>query len=160
MGSAQDISSNAVNDPLANAGPGFYLYGSLSQDREGYLGELSSTGNQLLYGSFLSGYVDAPDSLSIANAIAVSPAGPVYVAGETVTSNFPVTDGGLRTGIGDEGSGFLVKFQASSIKPLRLESLATAQGRDCTVKRLLQLPTTGIWRDAALPVASRRLTLT
>jgi hypothetical protein len=70
----------------------------------------------VLYGSFLSGGRDASGDptaalLTIANAIAVSTDGAIYVAGATNAMDFPVSDGGLRTGIGGEGDGFLTKFE-------------------------------------------------
>jgi hypothetical protein len=111
----QDISSSATNDPLANAGPEFYLNAPLEPAREGYLGVLSANGQQILYGSFLSGYTDGP-SLTIANAISISPTGPIYVSGTTVAGSFPVTDGGLRAAMGSDGSGFLAKFENSGLR--------------------------------------------
>jgi photosystem II stability/assembly factor-like uncharacterized protein len=69
--------------------------------------KLDPTGASLAYSTFLGG-----NGTSIGNAIALDAAGHAYVAGETSSSNFPVTAGAFQTHYGkqSEGSGFVTKL--------------------------------------------------
>ena len=115
-GAFQDTTS-AVTDDFSFVGlTKFYVTSNLP-DREAYFAELSGTG-ALLYGSYLGGMNTFPRSyppLTIGTGIAISPSRVVSVSGATEAADFPVTDNGLRTGMGGEGDGFIVSFADSAI---------------------------------------------
>ena len=52
--------------------------------------------------------------MTIGTGIVVSPSGVVSVSGATEAADFPVTDGGLRSGMGGNGDGFIVSFADSA----------------------------------------------
>ena len=113
-GAFQDTTS-AITDDFAFVGLTKFYVTSNTPDREAYIAELSSTG-ALLYGSYLGGMNTNPRGyppLTIGTGIAISPSGVVSVSGATEAVDFPVTDGGLRTGMGGEADGFIVSFANS-----------------------------------------------
>ena len=122
-GAFQDTTS-AVTDDYSFVGlTQFYVISNMP-DRESYFAELSSTG-ALLYGSYLGGFNTYPRNyppLTIGTGITVAPSGVVSVSGATEAADFPVTDGGLRTGMGGEGDGFIVSF-ADSVFSITTPSL-------------------------------------
>ncbi|MGH9759236.1 MAG: SBBP repeat-containing protein, partial [Blastocatellia bacterium] len=69
--------------------------------------KLDPTGSSLVYSTFLGG-----NGTGRGNAIAVDPGGHAYVAGQTTSSDFPVTPGAFQTKFGDQsqGSGFATKL--------------------------------------------------
>lgn len=108
----QSATSAASSDPLATAGEN-HMIDPNDLVREAFVAVLSSDGQRLTYGSYLGGFYTSPrgyEVLTISNGIARSSAGAVYVGGTTLTASFPVTEGGLRSGMGGIGDGFLVKL--------------------------------------------------
>jgi hypothetical protein len=72
-----------------------------------FVTKLNPTGTELIYSTYLGGnYSDQ------GNAIAVDAAGDAYVAGETASSNFPVTAGALQTTSKGAAKGYLTGFVA------------------------------------------------
>jgi uncharacterized protein (TIGR03437 family) len=82
---------------------------------DAFVAKFDPTGTQLIFSSYLGGFLD-----DMATAIAVDPAGNIYVAGSTISGNFPTTAGTLRpTYQGKDttnnifwnfGDGFITKF--------------------------------------------------
>ncbi len=109
---------NAYQSHFAGlGGSGYARFG------DAFVAKLSPTGKSLLYSTYLGGSLD-----DIGFAIAVDGAGNAYVAGGTLSSNFPVTAGAYQTtnhgGGGeptrtdgriyyDPGDAFVTKFNAS-----------------------------------------------
>jgi hypothetical protein len=126
----QDTSSDATTDLLANVGIAIHLI-PVDSNREGYFSVLSADGTQVVYGSFLSGERAGPEEAgdinTIANAVAVAASGAVYVGGATEAFDFPVTDGGLRVGLGGQGDGFVSKFENISLHSLSPSLLPEAE---------------------------------
>jgi len=113
----QDVTSSASADPQAGLGSAEYAMPPLA-NREGYMAGLSSDGTRLLYSTYLGGYYTSPrdyNPLTMANALAVSPDGSIYTVGSTEAASFPVTDHGLRTGMGGHADGFLVRFNVQNL---------------------------------------------
>ncbi len=80
-GSASNAGANGVSFQTT---PGAVQ--SAAKGQNAFVAKISTDGKSLLYATFLGGI--GPD---IGNAIAVGPSGKVYVAGETGSSDFPVT---------------------------------------------------------------------
>lgn len=112
----QDTSSSIVSDFYAGLSDAFYVWGH-SADRESYFAKLSGTG-ALVYGTYLGGYETWPrfyDPLSIGTGVTVAPSGKVTVSGATTAASFPVTDQGLRAGMGGTADGFVVTLADSPV---------------------------------------------
>lgn len=78
---------------------------------DGFVTKLNPAGNAVVFSTFLGG-----SRHDVPHAIAVDAAGSVYVAGETNSTDFPVTAGAFRTASPDGGSaddGFVTKLNAS-----------------------------------------------
>ena len=113
----QDVTSEVTDDFFSGLSSEFYSSSNVP-DREAYFAELSSDGTTLLYGSYLGGFETFPRNyppLTIGEGITSSPSGTIYVSGATEAASFPVTDGGLRNGMGGEQDGFIVAFAPSSM---------------------------------------------
>jgi uncharacterized protein (TIGR03437 family) len=118
--------TTSTDFPTANAYQAHFggLGGSgYSRFGDAFVTKLSPSGNRLLYSTYLGGSLD-----DIGFAIAVDSAGNAYVAGGTVSPNFPVTNGvyqstynggggePLRTNgliYYDPGDAFVTKFNSS-----------------------------------------------
>ena len=85
-GAYQTFYRGAGGQPPTDFGTPFFITGDV------FVSKLSADGSQLLFSTYLGGSLD-----DAATSIAVDPAGNVYVAGFTVSSNFPVTAGALQT---------------------------------------------------------------
>ena len=113
----QSMTSAVSSDPLAAASEDQLIYAN-DLVREAFVAVLTSDGQRLTYGSYLGGFYTVPrgfDALTISGGIARSTAGVVYVGGTTLTASFPVTDGGLRSGMGGINDGFLVKLAPGAV---------------------------------------------
>ena len=102
-----DSSGNVyiVGGTLANNYPVVGGQGGVSGGEEVYVTKLDPTGIQILF----STYIPASDFNS-ASAIALDPAGNVYVAGVTGTASFPATSQNLGTCSSFCNAGFAAKF--------------------------------------------------
>jgi hypothetical protein len=116
-GAFQEDTSAITDDGLAGLSSQFYVTAEMA-DRESYFAEISSDGTSELYGTYLGGYETYPRGyppVTIGSGITNSPTGTLYVSGATEAASFPVTDGGLRNGMGGEQDGFIVAFAPSSM---------------------------------------------
>jgi hypothetical protein len=79
-----------------------------------FIAKINATGTALIYSTFLGG-AEASDGGG--NGIAVDSAGNAYVAGQTDSSDFPVTPGAFQTACGQgcdyRGNGFVTKLNAA-----------------------------------------------
>jgi hypothetical protein len=126
-GAYQDQSSAITNDLLSGIGDQFFVTSSQAV-REAYFAEFSSSGS-LLYSSFAGGYITTPPGyqpLTIGTGITNSPSGTIYISGATTAISFPVTDGGLRNGMGGQADGFVVAFAPSPLAITTASLLPTA----------------------------------
>ncbi len=96
--------------------------GSLDFPKDAFVSKISADGSTLLYSTYLGGANE-----DVANGIAVDAAGEAYVAGTTLSKNFPVTPGSFNTLCGGDGecgasfnsnglivsNGFLTKINAA-----------------------------------------------
>jgi hypothetical protein len=116
-GAFQEATSAVTDEFLINLGSPFYISGHMP-DREAYFAELSADGTTVLYGTYLGGYETTPRNyapLTFGSGITNTPLGTVYVSGATEAASFPVTDRGLRSGMGGQQDGFIVAFANSSL---------------------------------------------
>jgi hypothetical protein len=82
---------------------------SASDYSNAFVTKLSSTGESLVYSTFLGGSVEAS-----ASAIAVDSAGCAYVVGETSSSDFPTTPGAFEPSLKQGGeNAFVTKLNAT-----------------------------------------------
>lgn len=81
---------------------------------------LSAQGSYLSYSTYLGG-----DGEDIIHAVATDPAGNVYLAGETTSSNFPVTAGAFQTRRGNS-PGTIFGFQAQFLPNAFVTKLSPA----------------------------------
>ena len=96
--------------------------GSLDFPKDAFVTKISADGSTLLYSTYLGGKNE-----DVANGIAVDAAGEAYVAGTTLSPDFPVTPGSFNTLCGGDGkcgetfnsqglivsNGFLTKINAA-----------------------------------------------
>jgi hypothetical protein len=116
-GAFQDVTSAITDELLVNIGAPFYVVGHMA-DRESYFAEVATDGKSVLYGTYLGGYETSPRNyppLTIGTGIVITPTGTVYVSGATGAASFPVTDAGLRVGMGGQQDGFITSFASSSV---------------------------------------------
>jgi len=73
-----------------------------------FVTKIAATGSTLQYSTFIGG-----PNTDRAYAIDISPAGEVYVAGQTFSSSFPTTSGALRTTHGGASDAFVSKLNAA-----------------------------------------------
>jgi uncharacterized protein (TIGR03437 family) len=119
LGSADGLGPIAVdaagNTYVAGSGgsePGFAL-----------VAKLNAAGTALLYSTYIGGmqgelYGGAGPNLigTAGSGIAIDPAGNVYLSGETVTSDFPVTQNAWRATLNGLEDGFLAKLDPTGSK--------------------------------------------
>ncbi|MGN6593463.1 MAG: SBBP repeat-containing protein, partial [Terriglobales bacterium] len=78
---------------------------SINGGTDGFAAEVNNAGNALIYGTYMGGAQS--DS---ANAIVVDNTGSAYVAGNTTSSDFPVTTNATQQNLAGVQDGFLVKL--------------------------------------------------
>jgi len=71
--------------------------GAKNETRSAFVSELNPTGTGLVFSTYLGGSGNSNDDGDWGNAIAVGPAGQVYVAGAAFSSDFPVTKNALQS---------------------------------------------------------------
>ncbi|MFB3776734.1 MAG: SBBP repeat-containing protein [Bryobacteraceae bacterium] len=110
LGIALDNSGNIFVTGITGSGTNF----PVSQDRvqrvnrgsqEAFLSEFDSDAKNLLYSSYLGGL-----GVDRGNAVAADGAGNVYIAGQTLSTNFPTTANPLLGSSGGGAMGFLIKI--------------------------------------------------
>lgn len=101
--------------------PGAFQSVNRAANGTGYVAVVAASGSELLWSTYLGGSAyDTP------GAIALGPAGSVYVAGTTGSSDFPVTSSALETtGV---GGGFISELSSDGTKLLASTYLAGADG--------------------------------
>jgi hypothetical protein len=74
---------------------GAYQTAHTGSDYDGYVTKMNATGSALVYSTYIGGHVPAIGNSAddFLNSIAVDSAGNAYVAGDTVSSDFPTTPG-------------------------------------------------------------------
>ena len=101
--------TDSRNVPLKNAVQSTYGGG----DSDGFITKFDSSLSELLFSTFIGGNHRDEDL-----QIAVDPAGLIYIGGQTLSTNFPVTPGAFQTEhvivpeIGDNWDGFIAKLVA------------------------------------------------
>jgi hypothetical protein len=86
-----------------------------------FLTEIDPTGSSLLFSTYLGGA-----SGDMAFGVAVDAAGDAYVAGSTLSSNFPVSAGAFQTSMTGYTDAFISKFTSPSTLSLSASSLTFA----------------------------------
>jgi hypothetical protein len=75
---------------------------------DGYVAKLSAAGTSLVYVTFLGG-----DGMDEANAITVDPSGIAYIAGQTLSSDFPTTPNAYGKWFSNGDDAFITKLNAT-----------------------------------------------
>ncbi len=83
---------------------------SLNGGYDAFVSRLDATGSGLIYSTFLGGG-DAPE---YGNSIAVDASGSAYVAGFTVSADFPTTPGAFDTSYNGGGDAFVAKLNLTA----------------------------------------------
>jgi hypothetical protein len=90
--------------------------------RDAFAAAVSADGGALIWSTYLGGAAE-----DRATSIAVDPAGGIYVAGYTYSTDFPTTSGAYRSTAGAGGEAFLVKLSTAS-QPTAIASVTPASG--------------------------------
>jgi hypothetical protein len=88
-------------------------YGGGSNFGDAFVARLSPDGSALAYSTYLGGSGD-----DVARAIALDGAGGAYVAGSTVSADFPTTPGAFQTTKGGSWDAFVARFDFSASGPV------------------------------------------
>jgi hypothetical protein len=73
-----------------------------------FVSEIDATGQTILFSTYLGGSCPpAPSCFEFSNALAVDANGLVYVAGQTASSDFPVTGNAVQTALPGDTAGFV-----------------------------------------------------
>jgi hypothetical protein len=113
-----DISAAIVADPTGSAyitgttaspdfptTPGAFDTGYHGPGEDAFVAKLNPAGNALVYSTYLAG-----DKWDLGYGIAVDQAGSAYVAGETISSDFPTTPRAFQRTIGGSTDAFITKL--------------------------------------------------
>jgi Beta-propeller repeat len=112
--------TNSANFPIT---PGAFQHG-LNGGQDAFVLKLNSAGTAIVYSTYLGG-----SSGDTGYAIAVDAAGNAYLAGETVSSDFPTTPGAFRTTPPSGDTGFAAKLNATG-SALIYSTYLGGSGRD------------------------------
>lgn len=110
-----------------------YNGGSLSGENygDGFVSMLNTSGTELVYSTYFGGSAD-----DRGNAIAVDNAGNVYIAGQTLSTNFPITAGAYDTtyngGTPTLGDVVVIKLDRTQV-PVELSLFQALEGIDNTL---------------------------
>lgn len=84
-----------------------------------FVTSLNPAGTALLYSTYLGGNTLEPNAAGTlrdrSSALAVDPSGNMYVGGQNIATDFPVTSGAYDTSYNGAGDGFVAKFGAFDI---------------------------------------------
>jgi hypothetical protein len=94
--------ANSFDFPTVNA-----LQPTFGGVTDAFVAKLSATGSTLIYSTFFGG--DSSDVVN-GNCLKVDGAGNAYIAGDTVSSDFPITPGAFQTTFGGGHAVFVVKL--------------------------------------------------
>ncbi len=97
--------TGSSNFPLAAATRSSFVGG-----KEGFAFKLNSSGSALVYSTFLGGA-----NYDVATAIAVDASGYAYVAGDTLSADFPVTNA-VQSTFGGQNDAFVAKLDAVGVR--------------------------------------------
>jgi photosystem II stability/assembly factor-like uncharacterized protein len=97
----RDVSGTLTVDPDSEST--LYL-GRLARD-DAFVTKINASGSAIVYSTYLGGF-----SGESGRAIAVDPFGNAYVAGQTESSNFPVTPNAFQKNAGNSFTGFIAKI--------------------------------------------------
>jgi len=104
FGQAYVVGATAsLNFPVAAA-----AQASLSGGKDAFALKLNATGNALIYSTYLGG-----TNSDAGTAVAVDFAGSAYVAGDTLSANFPISGGAVQRTFGGATDAFIVKLTAT-----------------------------------------------
>lgn len=110
--------TNSTNFPMVSA-----TQGTLGGGNDAFVSEISASGSQLLFSTYLGGTLNENTNTPGANlaaigSIAVDSIGAnIYVAGNTGSSNFPATAGAKQTASGGGNDAFVAKYSVTSTGP-------------------------------------------
>lgn len=93
---------------------------------DAFVTKLAANGLSLVYSTFLGGSLGTEEGLSIV----VDPGGNCYVAGSTMSSDFPSGSAGYDTGHNGGADGFVVKLNPSGTAPLVYSTYLGGSGSD------------------------------
>ena len=91
-------------------------------NRDAFVTKLSSTGNALLYSTYLGG-----GQADVANALAVDSAGDAFVTGFTLSDNFPITVGAFQETWSGDYDAFVTKLNPTGSAPVYSTFLGGSQ---------------------------------
>lgn len=107
--------TRSTNFPVARATQGTKAGGSTNIDA--FVTKLNPLGTTVLFSTYLGGTGNENNATETAGSIALDANGNVYVAGDTVSTDFPTTPGALQPAFGggetNPPDGFLVKLNAN-----------------------------------------------
>jgi hypothetical protein len=101
------VTSGALQTKLAGGSGLFLCPGPAPIAGDAFVTKLNATGNGIVYSTYLGGSDD-----DCGEGIAVDPAGNAYVAGETLSTDFPITKGAFQPACASCSSGLVDTFAA------------------------------------------------
>ena len=102
----------------------------LSQHYDAFVTKISASGDGLVYSTFLGG--SSNEWGGHGAAIAVDEDGCAYIAGGTISSDFPTTPGAYDTTYNDSGDCFITKLNASGSDLVYSTLLGDTRWEECT----------------------------
>ncbi len=110
-------STSSTNFPTANAHQGTKRGATAYTDA--FVTKLDPAGTTVLFSTYLGGTLTENNAAETAGAIALDPLGNVYVAGDTVSSDFPTTATAFQPAFGgganNPADGFVSRFDATGV---------------------------------------------
>ena len=110
-------STSSTNFPLANAHQGTKLGTTAYTDA--FVTKLNPAGTTVLFSTYLGGTLTENNAAETAGSIALDPLGNVYIAGDTVSADFPTTLNAFQRNFGgganNPADGFISKFSATGV---------------------------------------------
>jgi uncharacterized protein (TIGR03437 family) len=121
----------------------------------GFVTKLDPSGSKLIYSSFIGGSL-----ADVASAVAVDSAGNAYVAGQSMSHDFPTTSGALQTQYRGKTDSFLVKLNpagSAAVWSTFLGGTDEDGPNACAVDALGNVYLAGYTYSADLPVTANAL---